>query len=205
MLSQFERLLETVPLSPAQPGFASLVVRAISQSEPPLIEQDFRGVAARAADLITIAREYSHADAAFEAEAFWDLWKRTPDSGLWRDAPEGLLLTCHGETYDNGTGSEMGNFVADIGFEHLFTGHAGLLGIHPTPRAPADPVEAEFLAVMSREKHLREYYDRTQANIQKLMNWIRAFEQALPVERYRLWSEGEENLEARLDEILAVR
>jgi hypothetical protein len=26
----------------------------------------------------------------------------------------------------------------------------------------------------------------------------------LPVERVRLWSEGEENFEARLDEILAV-
>jgi len=30
-------------------------------------------------------------------------------------------------------------------------------------------------------------------------------ENALPVERFRLWSEGEENFEARLDEILAVR
>jgi len=30
-------------------------------------------------------------------------------------------------------------------------------------------------------------------------------EEALPVERFRLWSEGEENLEARLDEILVVR
>jgi hypothetical protein len=29
-------------------------------------------------------------------------------------------------------------------------------------------------------------------------------EKALPLERYLLWSEGEENLEARLDEILAV-
>jgi hypothetical protein len=37
------------------------------------------------------------------------------------------------------------------------------------------------------------------------MNWIRAVEGALPVERYRLWSEGEENFEARLDEILALR
>jgi hypothetical protein len=29
--------------------------------------------------------------------------------------------------------------------------------------------------------------------------------QALPIERFTVWSEGEENLEARLDEILAVR
>jgi hypothetical protein len=30
-------------------------------------------------------------------------------------------------------------------------------------------------------------------------------ESALPVERYRLWSEGEENFEARMEEILATR
>jgi hypothetical protein len=34
---------------------------------------------------------------------------------------------------------------------------------------------------------------------------MRAVEDALPVERFRLWSEGEENFEARLDHILAVR
>jgi hypothetical protein len=30
-------------------------------------------------------------------------------------------------------------------------------------------------------------------------------EETLPIGRIRLWSEGEENFEARLDEILAVR
>jgi hypothetical protein len=37
------------------------------------------------------------------------------------------------------------------------------------------------------------------------MNWMRAAETAVPAERSRLWSEGEENFEARLDEILAAR
>jgi hypothetical protein len=37
------------------------------------------------------------------------------------------------------------------------------------------------------------------------MEWMSAAERALPVERYRLWSEGEENFEARLEEILAAR
>jgi len=42
-------------------------------------------------------------------------------------------------------------------------------------------------------------------DIQKLMAWMRLAEETLPIERIRLWSEGEENFEARLDEILAVR
>jgi len=38
-----------------------------------------------------------------------------------------------------------------------------------------------------------------------LFNWVDAIERALPVERSELWSEGEENMEARLDGILAQR
>jgi hypothetical protein len=37
------------------------------------------------------------------------------------------------------------------------------------------------------------------------LNWVEAIERALPVERSELWSEGEENMEARLDAILAQR
>ena len=98
-----------------------------------------------------------------------------------------------------------GDFLADLGFEHFFTGHAGLLGSHGARSAPADPVEAEFLALMLHEEHLHEYYERTRENIQTLLKWVRAAEQSLPIERFQLWSEGEENFEARLDEILAVR
>jgi hypothetical protein len=58
---------------------------------------------------------------------------------------------------------------------------------------------------MTRPENLREYHQRTRENIQKLMDWLRTVEQALPVKHSRLWSEGEENFEARLDEILAVR
>jgi hypothetical protein len=34
---------------------------------------------------------------------------------------------------------------------------------------------------------------------------VRKIEDALPVAKLRLWSEGEENFEARLEEILAAR
>jgi hypothetical protein len=79
------------------------------------------------------------------------------------------------------------------------------LGTRAVRSAPAGPAEAEFLARMDQEGQLREYQEKTRQNIQQLMDWIRAVEQVLPVERSILWSEGEENLEARLDEILAVR
>jgi hypothetical protein len=58
---------------------------------------------------------------------------------------------------------------------------------------------------MSQPQNLREYQEKTRENIQKLVTWMRLAEESLHVERMRLWSEGEENFEARLDEILAVR
>ena len=53
--------------------------------------------------------------------------------------------------------------------------------------------------------HLREYRDRTRENISRLLRCVHAVQTALPVTRFVLWSEGEENFEARLDHILAAR
>jgi hypothetical protein len=203
MLDRFERLLETVPLSTTRPGFTRLVVRAIGSAETPLIEQDLRGVNAGAPDVIASAREHRNPDTAYEVEGYWDLWQRSAEDGGWQRGPEPLALTCHGAEYDDGIAAELGHFLVDLGFEHFYTGHGGLLG-RGSRTAPADPVEAEFLAWMTDDAHLHEYYEKTRENILQLTNWVRAVEKALPIERTRLWSEGEENLEARLDEILAV-
>ena len=58
---------------------------------------------------------------------------------------------------------------------------------------------------MSVPANLKEYHAKTRANIQQLFNWVESIEQALPVERSELWSEGEQNFEARLDAIQAQR
>jgi hypothetical protein len=58
---------------------------------------------------------------------------------------------------------------------------------------------------MSASNNLKEYHAKTRENIQQLFNWVESLERALPVERSELWSEGEENFEARLDAILAQR
>jgi hypothetical protein len=204
MLDRFERLLGAVPLSSIRPGFQSLIVRAVSASETPLVEHDLRGIIMAPADIIALAREHRNADSSYEVDAWWDLWQRDATTGQWRREPERIVLICNGAVYDDGASAESGDYLADLGFEHLFTGHAGLLGSHGARSAPSDPVEAEFLAWMTHEEHLHEYYQKTCENIQQLLNWAAAAKRALPVARYQLWSEGEENLEARLDEILAV-
>ena len=204
MLDRFERFLETFPLSSVWHEFAGFVIRAVSPSEAALIESDLRRTMAAASDVIALAREHESADCSYEVEAHWDLWQRNVETGVWEKKPGRVLLICNGSDYDDGAAKESGDFLADVGFEHLFTGHAGLLGAHGARSAPADPVEAEFLAWMTDEEHLQEYYEKTRANIQLLLSWVDSVEKALPLERPLLWSEGEENLEARLDEILAV-
>jgi hypothetical protein len=206
MLSHFERFLAAVPLSATSPGFTGLVIRAVDFAEAPLEEHDLRGYSPTAADIASLAREHLSADVCYEVGARWDLWIRDKDAASWKLQPSQVQISCFGEEFDGGTYAESGHFLVDLGFEHLFTGHAGLLAMD-TDRAaePQHPDEARFLMWMSQPQNLREYHEKTRENIQKLMGWMRAVEQALLVERFRLWSEGEENFEARLDHILAVR
>ncbi len=126
----------------------------------------------------------------------------------WQHAPQPLVLTCNGALYDNNIASSEGHFVADLGFEHFFTGHAGLLapGKATNPFDSSDhPLEHTFRRWMSAGGNLKEYHAKTRENIQQLFRWVEAVQAALPVQRSELWSEGEENFEARLDAILAQR
>ncbi len=205
MLEQFRALLETIPFSTGCPGCASLVVRAVNPSEAPLVEMDLRGQSLPPESVVELAREHLNADTAYEVTAFWDVWVWAAD-GKCRLEPRAIELTCHGTEYDEGIWQERGHFQVDAGFEHLFTGHARILGSREERVVTTEhPAEAAFLASMTRPENLRQYHQKTCENIKALMDWESRIERALPAERYRLWSEGEENFEARLDEILAVR
>jgi hypothetical protein len=98
--------------------------------------------------------------------------------------------------------------MADLGFEHFFTGHGGLLapGKASNPFATSDhPMEHRFRQWMAVSGNLKEYHAKTRENIQQLFAWVASVERALPVGRSELSSEGEENFEARLDAIMAQR
>jgi len=206
MLSHFEHFLATIPLSAGPPGFTELVIRAVDSAESPIEEFDLRAQPKTPADIVALTREHLASDVCFEVAALWDLWIRDMETASWKKQAERLHVSCFGPEYDQGILAESGHFMVDLGFEHLFTGHAGLLSAETSQVArPEHPDEARFLMWMSQPKNLREYQEKTRENIQKLMGWMRTAEETLPIERLRLWSEGEENFEARLDEILAVR
>jgi hypothetical protein len=208
MIAEFARFMTTAPLSASQSAFSELVVQAVDATESPVAEWDLRDQNYGPAELAALAAQHLNADTAFFATASWDLWRFDVETLTWRHEAQPLVLACHGPAYDEDFAATAGHFSADLGFEHLFTGHGGILapGAASNPFASSDhPVEHTFRQWMAASGNLKEYHAKTRENIQQLFNWMEAIERALPVERSALWSEGEENFESRLDAILAQR
>lgn len=206
MIEQFGAFLGAVPFSTTRPGFTHLTIRAVDASETPIVEDDLRAAPLDADGIIGIIGDHVHSDGSYEVRAHWDLWEFEPVSAKWTNGPQGLDIYCHGEDYDDGFWRENGHIQVNLGFEHLFTGHAGLLGIRQVGNAAAESSEeARFLEAMAWPQNLQAYHEKTCENIRKLLDWVRRIEKVVQVEQVRLWSEGEENFEARMEEILAVR
>jgi hypothetical protein len=206
ILERFGAFLSTAPFSTTKPGFTYLAIRAVDAAETPIVEHDLRAMPLDAAGIIELSREHLHSDSSFEVQCHWDLWVFDVATTRWQLGPQALEILCHGDDYDSAFWQESGHLRVNFGFEHLFTGHSGLLGTgRIARRAPAGPEEARFLETMAWPENLEKYQEKTRENIRRLLDWVGRIEKAVPLERILLWSEGEENLEARLDEILAAR
>jgi hypothetical protein len=208
MLAQFARFLTTAPLSAARNSFDELIVQAVDPAEVPVAEWDLRPLNTGPVEVAALAMQHLNSDTAYFVSAIWDLWEFDVESLKWQHQPQALELSCQGPEYDGGIAASAGHFTADLGFEHFFTGHGGLLapGAASNPFATSDhPIEHRFRQWMAVSGNLKEYHAKTRENIQQLFNWVESVERALPVERSELSSEGEENFEARLDAIMAQR
>ncbi len=208
MIAEFSRFLTTAPLSASQNAFTELVVQPVDATETPVAEWDLRPLKMGPPEVAALTVQHLNADSAYIVSAKWDLWEFDIESLKWQHKPEPLVLTCHGLEYDDGLAKTAGHFFADLGFEHFFTGHGGLLapGAASNPFDSSDhPVERRFRQWMADSGNLKEYHAKTRENIKQLFDWVEAIERVLPVERTELSSEGEENFEARLDAILGQR
>jgi hypothetical protein len=208
MIAEFARFLTTAPLTEGQGNFQQLTVQPLGTSETPIEEWDLKEGVFGPAEVAALAAQHINDDTAYIVQAQWDLWSFDMESLKWSNGPQPLVLVCQGKAYDGGLAATEGHFHANLGFEHFFTGHAGLLapGAAKNPFESSDhPLEKTFRSWMSTTENLKQYHQKTRENIQKLFGWVESVEAALPVERSELSSEGEENFEARLDAILAQR
>jgi hypothetical protein len=206
MLEHLGVFLGTVPFSSTRPGFTHLTIRAIDPSETPVLEQDLRSAPADATGIVELVGEHLHTDSACEVRAFRDLSGFDDATAKWKREPQPVDISCIGEDYDGGVWRESGHFLVNLGFEHYFIGHAGLLGVRQIRRPAAEtPEEARLLEVMAWPENLEKYQKETRENIRELLDWVTRIQNEMPVQRVRLWSEGEEDFEARMDEIVAAR
>lgn len=208
----FQSFLDTVPVSKSRAGFTQLTIRAVSHGEPPAIEHDLRGQPLNAAEIVAAASEILHDDVCYEVEAHWDLWSYDVKQKAWRLGPQRLEILCQGEQYDDGACEQSGHFCVDLGFEDLFTGEGNLIGradapaLMPeqSPDGEEHPTQKELLQFLAQPGRRREVQEKTRSNILGLQDWMGRILSELPVVGVRLWSEGEENFEDRVDAILAA-
>jgi hypothetical protein len=206
MIAEFARFMTAAPLSASKPVFTEMVVQPVDATEPSVAEWDLRADGFGPAEVAALAAQHINTDSAYIVTANWDLWRFDVEAMTWRNEPQPLVLSCYGVDYQDGIAATEGQLSADLGFEHFFTGHGGLLApsAASNPFGSSDhPVEHRFRQWMAVSNNLKEYHAKTRENIQQLFGWVERVEQALPVERSELASEGEENFEARLDAILA--
>jgi hypothetical protein len=205
MPERLAAFLGTVPFSASNPGFSSLTIRAVNPGETPVFELDLRTSSVDAEKVIELTQGYLQADCSCEVTTHWDLWTFDAAEGKAVQTAQPLTILCNGEAYDDEVWRERGHFDVELGFEHFFTGHAGVLARAGEKPAPQSREEAKFLEAMAWPDVLDGYREKTRENIRKLFEWSRQIERTLPVDRVNFWSEGEENFEARIEEILAAR
>ncbi len=198
------RMLELFPLAETEPGFRSLVIHAVSPAEPPLYERD---AVSTPAEVSSALSEFFRADCAAELRAYWNLWTYRWDAMRleWRQAPSPMEFVLQGEEYDDGAFTENGHLWLTLGLEHLFTGHAGILAGSGAETRPEDFTarpEYELALALQEPETLDTYRAYTLENIRRLLALERAWWSSLRIRRRRLWSEGEADLERRLEAIL---
>lgn len=206
ILNRLDMFLATIPFSASRPGIDRITVRAIDATEAPILEQDYRSLPLEIAGAIGIVGGYVHNDCSYELHCYWDLALFNSETAKFTTEPQPVEILCHGADYDNEIWRESGHFQVCLGFEHLFTGHAGLLGSSGRASPPAaSREEARFMEAMAWPENIERYHEKTRENIRKVLDWTQRIATAVPLERLRLWSEGEDDLEARMEDILAAR
>src|SRR5277367_5720678 len=138
MIAEFARFMTTAPVAEAPPKFTQLVVQSVDATETPGVGWDLKEGVFGPAEIAALAAQNLYSDTAYFVDAKWDLWNFDIESLKWTHWPQPLLLACQGADYDNGIVSSAGHFYADLGFEHLITGHGGLLA----PGAAKNPFES---------------------------------------------------------------
>ncbi len=173
---RFESMLRLFPFSQrdAQPQ-TTLLIRAVDETEPPLLERPMNGPAS-IDEIMGVLNDYSDDDIAYELESFWDLWQFDRD---WKLSPSRVMLSSFGPSFDNASGekpNDQEDLRIDFGVDTRFLPQPDIAG-------SARLVES---------------------NIKSLLRLVHELENQLPVHRRVLSSESGENFADRLQRVLTA-
>lgn len=176
MLTYWRRAIEVFPCSPEAPGVRAFAVYPLDWNQTPTMEDHFVD-GGSAEETFQLAQEFLHSDCAYEARMSWDLWlpKSEDPSDGWERKEQGVAILCLGSQFDREGEEDAGHLEINFGPEANFL---------PPELWDLDPEEKQEAMAGPQ---LRE-------NIEKLVSYARVLEQALPVERRRLWSESGNDL-----------
>jgi hypothetical protein len=175
-MRQFEKLLRVFPFSqrPEQ-GQSTISILGVNDGEPPLLERPVNGPI-DVDEVLTLFREYSGGDIAYELESWWDLWTFEGD---WSLRPARVMLSCFGPEFDNGTSEDPASqedLRIDLGVDSYF-----LPG--------DDPAAARMV----------------ESNVKSVLRLVHELDRTLFVATRQLQTESGENFAMRLEEALRGR
>lgn len=113
MLRHYEQALRLFPFSKLRRSDSEFRIYAMAYSEPPVIELPMPAPV-DIASVIANAQAFQNADACYELETAWDLWRWDQD---WKLAPSRVTLSCFGPEFQNDTGE---NLRVDFGLDQQF-------------------------------------------------------------------------------------
>ncbi len=102
MLRHFEIVLRRFPFSALRPQ-ATLTVRAIDLTEPPLLEREFAG-AVPVGDLMEAMKWFRNPDASYEVETCWDLWAYHEG---WKLESSRVTVCCYAPRFNSERGEQV--------------------------------------------------------------------------------------------------
>lgn len=175
MLDRYRILLDTFPFSSTQPRIREFRVYPLNWNEHPVLEEDFTEEGAETNYVLSLASEFFHPDYAYEATGFWDLWEFRKNGGpaAWKQTPLPVTLLCFGPEFEEGS-AEGGHLEVDFGLDTPFRAE------HTIPDRESEAM-------------VRDYRERLQENIRKLLSFVHELDKRLPIERKVLWTESGEN------------
>lgn len=194
MLRNYEKMLRLFPYSRLGQQASTFKIMAVDANEPVVAEIPYAAPVPIDA-ILAVAKDFQSADASYRLETWWDLWQFDLD---WKLAPARVVLCCFGPEFHqapssppSAPGSQQSNIVEFP---------------HPDEEvAIGCALEVEF----GIDAHFLPQPDLSgsprliESNIKSLLKLVHDLDDALPVEKRRLWSESGENFADKLHQALS--